>query len=49
MAQIQITDLNPSDSELMDELIPEQLLAINGGINWDFVFRAVRDFLDNIP
>jgi hypothetical protein len=49
MAQIQITDLNSSDSELMDELIPEQLLAINGGTNWDFVYRALRDFLANIP
>jgi hypothetical protein len=49
MARIQITGLNPSDSELMDELIPEQLLAINGGLDWDSVFRAVRDFFDNIP
>jgi hypothetical protein len=49
MAQIQITDLNPSDSELMDELTPKQLLEINGGINWDIVFHAIRDFLDSIP
>jgi hypothetical protein len=49
MAQIQITDLNPSDSELMDELTPEQLLEINGGINWESVVQAIRDFLANIP
>ncbi len=31
MAQIQVTDLNPSDSQLLDELTDEELLAINGG------------------
>jgi predicted phage tail protein len=31
MAQIQITDLNPSDFGFMEELTEEELLAINGG------------------
>jgi lactobin A/cerein 7B family class IIb bacteriocin len=31
MPQIQITDLNPSDSGLMEELTVKELLAINGG------------------
>jgi hypothetical protein len=31
MARIHITDLNSSDSELIDELTAEELLAINGG------------------
>lgn len=30
MAQIQITDLNPSDFGFMEELTDEELLAING-------------------
>jgi hypothetical protein len=31
MARIQITDLNSSDSELIEELTDEDLLEINGG------------------
>jgi hypothetical protein len=31
MAHLQITDINPSASELGDELTEEELLAINGG------------------
>jgi len=31
MAQIQITDLNPSDFGFLEELTDEELLAINGG------------------
>jgi hypothetical protein len=31
MARIQITDLNSSESELMDELTDEDILDINGG------------------
>ncbi len=31
MAQIQIIDLNPSDSGLIEELTAEELLGINGG------------------
>jgi hypothetical protein len=31
MARIQITDLNPSDSEFIHELTAEELLAITGG------------------
>jgi hypothetical protein len=31
MNHIQITDLNPSDSGLMDELTDEEFLAVNGG------------------
>jgi exopolysaccharide biosynthesis predicted pyruvyltransferase EpsI len=48
MAQIQITDLNPSDSELMDELTPEQLLAINGGGFWGDLFIAIGEFLNSL-
>jgi bacteriocin-like protein len=31
MARIQITDLNPSDFGLTEELTDEELMAINGG------------------
>jgi lactobin A/cerein 7B family class IIb bacteriocin len=31
MAQIQITNLKPSDFECMEELTEEELLQINGG------------------
>lgn len=31
MAHIQMTDLNPSDLEFMEELTDGELLAINGG------------------
>jgi hypothetical protein len=48
MAQIQITDLNPSDAELIDELTPEQMLEINGGINWYIVVHAITAFLASI-
>ncbi len=34
MAHIQITDLNPSDSGLIEELTEEELLEINGGFGW---------------
>jgi hypothetical protein len=34
MADIQITDLNPSDIELCEELTEEELLAVNGGGGW---------------
>ena len=37
MAQIQITDLKPSDFGLMEELTDEELLAINGGKWWNWV------------
>ena len=37
MAQIQITDLNPSDFGFMEELTDEELLAINGGKWWHWV------------
>ncbi len=40
MAQIQITDLNPSDFGFMDELTDEELLAINGGRWWHWVIGA---------
>jgi hypothetical protein len=33
----------------MDELTPEELLEINGGINWYIVVQAIRDFLASIP
>jgi len=36
MAQIQITDLKPSDFGLMEELTDEELLAINGGKWWNW-------------
>jgi len=37
MAQIQITDLNPSDFGFMEELTEEELLAINGGRWWHWL------------
>jgi hypothetical protein len=37
MAQIQITDLNPSDSASMEELTDEELLEINGGSLWTWL------------
>ena len=53
MAQIQITDLNPSDSGLMDELTAKELLAINGGrlgpigdLLHCLGFHALADFFD---
>jgi len=41
MAQIQITDLNPSDSGFMEELTDEEILVINGGAWYNWVFGAV--------
>lgn len=40
MAHIQMTDRNPSDLGLMEELTDEELLAINGGGRFsDFLKR----------
>ena len=38
MAQIQITDLNPSDCGFIEELTEEELLEINGGRWYNWVF-----------
>jgi hypothetical protein len=49
MAQIQITDLNPSDFGFMEELTDEELLAINGGDGNPEVaalLRALADLID---
>jgi hypothetical protein len=40
MAQIQTTDPNFSDSELMEELTDEELLEIQGGSFWYDLNRA---------
>jgi hypothetical protein len=47
MAQIQITDLTPSDSELMDELTDEKLLEIKGGSFWKDLNRAFNRALNS--
>jgi hypothetical protein len=54
MARIQITDLNSSDSELMDELTDEDILEISGGSFWrslnrgfNSVIRGIGRALDN--
>ncbi len=47
MARIQITDLNSSDSELMDEITAEELLAINGGGKWGALAHAIGDILNS--
>jgi hypothetical protein len=54
MAQIQITDLNPSDFGFMEELTDEELLAINGGDGTDprvlaALLRALADTLAPPP
>jgi hypothetical protein len=46
MARIQITDLNSSDSELIDEFTAEELLAINGGGKIGTVLRALATICD---
>ena len=53
MAQIQMTDFNPSGSELIEELTDEELLAINGGVQGpigDIVrslgFSSLADIID---
>jgi hypothetical protein len=50
MARIQITDLNSSESELMDELTAEELLEINGGggFTWRGFNRWINDALGTI-
>jgi hypothetical protein len=45
MARIQITDLDPADSGLMDELTDEELLAINGGGWFSRLVDAFVDYL----
>jgi len=45
MARIQITDLNSSGSELMDELTDEDLLEINGG--GGFTWRGFNRWINN--
>jgi bacteriocin-like protein len=47
MARIQITDLTPSDSELMDELTDEKLAKINGGSFWRDLNRAFNRALNS--
>jgi hypothetical protein len=47
MARIQITDLNYSDSELMDKLTAEEILAINGGGKWAALAHAIGDILES--
>lgn len=48
MAQIQITDLNPSDFGFMEELTDEELLAINGAGDPEVaaLLRALADLID---
>ena len=43
MAHIQMTDRNPSDLGLMEELTDEELLAVNGGGFWDSLKDTVKD------
>jgi hypothetical protein len=45
MARIQITDLNSSDSELMDELTDEDLFEINGG--GGFTWRGFNRWINS--
>jgi hypothetical protein len=47
MARLQITDLNSSDSKLMEELTDEELLEINGGggFTWRGFNRWINDAL----
>jgi len=44
MARIHITDLNPSDYGLMEDLTEEELLVINGGLAW-YVVIAIAGLL----
>jgi hypothetical protein len=44
MARIKITDLNPSDYGLMEDLTEEELLVINGGLAW-YVVLAVAGLI----
>lgn len=51
MAHIQMTDRNPSDLGLMEELTDEDLLAINGGGFsdwWERVDGKVDDVIDTV-
>jgi hypothetical protein len=48
MAQIQITDLNPSDFGLTEELTDEELLAINGGGVVRTWLDRLRDYLEDM-
>lgn len=52
MAHIQMTDRNPSDLGLMEELTDEDLLAINGGGKfsdwWDGVDDTVGDVISGV-
>jgi hypothetical protein len=46
MAKIQITDLNPSDFGLMEELTDEELLAIMGGGPFSNFLHALAYAID---
>jgi bacteriocin-like protein len=48
MAQIKITDLNPSESGLMEELTDEELMAINGGGILSDFWERIKEIIEEI-
>lgn len=48
MTQIHITDLNPSDFGLTEELTDKELLAINGGRVVRAWWEHLRDYLEDM-